>query len=341
MNGGLRQSGTVEPELAPVHLIASEEPLLLNEAADRLRARLRAAGFTEREVFDLRERVDWAAFSASAREGSLFASRRIVELRLPEGQPGAEGARAILAWCQSPPAETVLLILAEAWSRRHEGAWTQAVAACGTVSVLWPPRTRHELGAWVRRRLEERGLPADRALVELLVERTEGHLLACAQEIEKLAILTAGLQMPEPRILRRWIADDARFRVFDLAEAALAGDAGRVSSIIEHLRREGEAPAALLPWLGRELLAVAEAAHGTSRAEPRFGERKRAFESALRRAPASFWDRCLIALARAERLAKGHADPSELPPDPRDAWVALERLLIAVALGPRAQWLLP
>lgn len=340
MSRGLRPERGGTPGFAPVYLVASEEPLLLIEEADRIRARLRAAGYAERAIFDLREGIDWAEFAASARAGSLFAARRMVELRLADGQPGAEGARAIGAWCESPPEEVALLILAESWSRKHEGAWTEAVAACGTVSVLRPPRGARELAAWVERRLHERGLPADRALVGLLVERTEGNLIACAQEIEKLAVLAAGAPIPEPAVLRRWVADDARFRVFDLADAALGGDPGRVIAILEHLRREGEAPAALLPWLGRELAAVSEAAHGGRGGEPRFGERKRAFEAALRRAPGSFWDRCLVALARVERLAKGHADPPDLPPDPRDAWAALERLLLAVALGPRALGLL-
>lgn len=340
MRGERFALGPPERAIAPVYLLASEDPLLLNEEADRLRAQLRAAGYTEREIFDRREEFAWADFAAAARAGSLFAAKRIIELRLPDGQPGAEGGRAISEWCASPPADRVLLILAESWSRKHEDAWTRAVAAVGWVGVFWPPRGPRELAAWIERRLRERALPADRELVALLAERTEGNLLACAQEIEKLSVLVAGESLPTPERLREWVADDARFRVFDLVEAAFAGEAARVSSIVDHLRREGEAPAALLPWIGRELMVLAEAAHGQRPETPRFGERKRAFEAALRRLPARFCDRCLIALARVERLAKGQAEPSEPAPDPRDAWVALERLLLAVALGERGRWLI-
>ncbi|HAL23969.1 MAG TPA: DNA polymerase III subunit delta, partial [Stenotrophomonas sp.] len=168
--------------LAPVYLIAGPETLRVLEAADAVRARARAAGIGEREVFDADGRdFDWNQLDASFNAPSLFSARRLVEVRLPSGKPGKDGAEVISQFCANPAPDVVLLITANEWSKAHQGKWAEAVNRVGVLSVAWAIKP-HELPDWIERRLRGKGLRADPAAVQRLAERVEGNLLAAAQE---------------------------------------------------------------------------------------------------------------------------------------------------------------
>jgi len=324
------QAGT-QP-LAPVYLIAGPELLRVIEAADAVRAKVRAEGIGEREVFDADGRdFDWSQLSSSFNAPSLFSSRRLVEVRLPSGKPGKEGAQVISDFCARPPDDVVLLITAGEWSKAHQGKWTEAVSRTGVLSVAWAIKP-HELGDWIERRLRAKGLRADPAAVQRLSERVEGNLLAAAQEIDKLALLADGQPLDVAR-MDALVADAARYDVFRLSEAAFSGQPAAVLRMLAGLRAEGEAVAALMPILIRELLLSAglarvQAAGGNLGAEMKakglWESRQAPFKRALQRHPdPRRWERFVAEASQIDRIAKGRADG--------DAWLALERLLVALA----------
>ncbi len=318
--------------LAPVYLIAGPETLRVLEAADAIRARARAQGIGEREVFDADGRdFDWNQLSSSFDAPSLFSAQRLVELRLPGGKPGKEGAEVIAGFCARPPQDVVLLITAGEWSKAHHGKWTEAVERLGVVSIAWAVKP-HELPDWIGRRLRARGLRADAAAVQRLAERVEGNLLAAAQEIDKLVLLAEGREL-DVDSMEALVADAARYDVFRLAEVMLAGQGAPALRMLAGLRGEGEAVAALLPVLIRELLRTAglaqvQARGGNLGAEMKkqgiWESRQAPFKRALQRHPdPRRWERFLAEASRIDRIAKGRGQG--------DAWVALERLLLAVA----------
>ena len=175
----LAARGTTEP-LHPVYLIAGPETLRVLEAADAVRAQARAQGIGEREVFDADGRVfDWGQLEASFNAPSLFSARRLVEVRLPGGKPGKEGAEVISAFCANPPPDVVLLITAGEWGKAYQGKWSDAITRVGVLAVAWAIKP-HELPGWIESRLRGKGLRADRDAVQLLADRVEGNLLAAA-----------------------------------------------------------------------------------------------------------------------------------------------------------------
>src|SRR5579875_2567840 len=302
LNVAIRRDGfpraPAEGELASVYLLAGEEPLLLQEAADAVRARARASGYGEREVLDVESGFDWNALARSAASLSLFASRRLIELRLPTGKPDRDGAAAITEWCESPAPDTVLLITAMQWSRKHEGAGGQEVRRAGVYQWLRAPRL-DELPAWIRARMRARGFAPDDDAVALLASRAEGNLLAIAQEIDKLAMLREG---------------------------------GPVrAEELESLGADGEDLIPMLGWLLNQLdlaLRLASAPDFATAARHEYNfwpARQRLFAGALKRAgrgPAH-WERCLAWCARIDRMAKGR--------EAGDPWREMERLLVAIA----------
>lgn len=317
-------------ELPPVVLVASAEPLLLLEAGDAVRQRARAQGYAERSVFEAGKNFDWNELLADMSSLSLFASRRLVDLRLPTGKPGKEGGEILTRFAREPVPDVVLLIQAEQWSRAHETAWFKAVDQQGWATVLWPLKPA-EFPAWIRQRLAARGLQADAQAVAMLAERVEGNLLAAAQEIDKLALLQPGGRF-DAASLNALVADSARHDVFGLVDTALAGDAGHALRILDGLRREGTQVPALLPWLGSQLtillrLAAVRAVGGNlAQAMQQAGlwrAKQQAFQRAVGRARLDDYERLIGLFARVDRISKGR--------EKGDAWRELERLIAGLA----------
>ncbi len=322
--------------LRPAYLIAGPETLRVLEAADAVRIQARAEGIGEREIFDADGRdFDWNQLAQSVNAPSLFASRRLLEVRLPSAKPGKDGSAFITGFCADPPHDVVLLITGEDWSRQHGGKWSETIARVGHHAIAWALKP-HEMPDWIERRLRARGLRADRDAVERLVERVEGNLLAAAQEIDKLALLSDGESIDLAR-MESYVADAARFDVFRLLDATLNGQPAQALRMLQGLRAEGEAVPALMGMLVMELqraaaLARVQAKGGNLAAEfkaQRVWDAKQAvYRRALQRHDAVRWERFVVEAGRVDRIAKGRPRIGE---EPADAWLALERLLLAIA----------
>ena len=333
--GADRLAGQLDNEpLRPVYLVAGSEPLLVLEAADAVRVTARAHGITDREVHDMEGReADWGALEASIHAPSLFASQRLVEVRLPTGKPGAEGAKLISGFCAAPPPDVVLLVVAGEWSKSHAGKWSEAVARAGHLAVAWPVKP-HELSGWIGQRLRSRGIKAAPDAVARLAQRVEGNLLAAAQEVDKLALLLQG----EPEVLDvermdALVADSARFDVFRLVDAALNGQTAQVSRVIAGLKAEGEAIPALMGMVVKELHTVAALARARNfaaecKAQRIWPAKEAVYKRALSRHPPERWQRLLVEAGGVDRISKGRVRPGR---ESHDAWLQLERLLLAVA----------
>ena len=296
----------LEQRLLPAYLVSGDEPLLTAEAGDAIRVRARAAGFTEREVHFLERGSDWDDVRASAANLSLFASRRLVELRLPTARLGAAGNNALLGLLERDDADTLLLILAPRLDRDAQGTqWFRALEARGGWVPVWPVEADKLVG-WLRARCRQLRLEADEQALALLAERTEGNLLAAHQELEKLRLLApAGAVTPDTVLAS--VADSARFDVFRLSEAVLEGETGRALRVLAGLRSEGTEQTLVLWALTKALrdLWGAVSAGGTGRARGGWQRQTAALDKAVRRAPRLSFRALTLRAARADRMIKG------------------------------------
>ena len=324
--------------LRPVYLIAGAEPLIVQECADALRAKARAEGYSEREVLEAGKDFDWNELSMGIASLSLFASRRLFDLRLPSGRPDRDGSKAITEFCENPAPETVLMITTQEWSNKHVGKWSEAISRLGYLVVAWPVKPG-ELADWLEKRLRSRGLSAEPSALQLLAERVEGNLLAAAQEVEKLALLAPGARL-DAEAMQALVADSARYDVFKLVESALAGETVRAVRMLQALRAEGEQVPGLLPILAMELVKLAGLARVvgsggnlmSAMRDARIWDSKQAlFKRALDKHPPARWQAFAAEAGRVDLLAKGRLQG--------DAWLALERLLVVLS-QPRAKALL-
>jgi DNA polymerase-3 subunit delta len=294
-----------QPQLLRAYLISGDEPLLTGEAADAVRARARALGFTERDVHFLDRGADWDDVRASAGNMSLFGSRRLVEIRLPTGKPGTAGSAALVALLEMNDPDTIFLILTPRLDRDvQSSSWVKAVETHGAWVQVWPIDADRLVG-WLRTRARRLGLDISGEGLELLAERTEGNLLAANQELEKLRLLAPSGQVSGDAILAS-VADSARFDVFQLGESVLAGDTERALRMLAGLRAEG-VEATLVLWAltkaVRDLWASASAPPG---ARPKaWGRQAAALERGARRASRLPFPALATRAGRADRMVKG------------------------------------
>ncbi len=300
--------------LAALYVVVGDEPLAAQEASDAIRAAARAAGHSERNVYTVQGRYNWQSIFAGGDNLSLFAERRLTEIRVPSGKPGIDGAKALEAYAARLPADTLTLISLPGldW-KAMKSRWFTTLAAAGVV-VEARPVERAQLPAWIDRRLARQGLRADRAALEFLADQVEGNLLAAQQEIDKLALLLPPGAVTLPDV-EHAVVDVSRLEADALADALYAGDGARFAQIVTDLRDAGEAVPAIL-WqvtsavglLLRLKLAVArgESLSGLMRTLwGRDKQRAPQIERAVKRLGLAQIETALAGLALIDRQAKG------------------------------------
>jgi len=300
--------------LAALYVVVGDEPLAAQEAGDAIRAAARAAAHSERTIFTVQGRYNWQSIFASGDNLSLFAERRLTEIRIPSGKPGVDGAKALETYAARLPADTLTLISLPGldW-KAMKSRWFSALAAAGVV-VEARPIERAQLPAWIDRRLAKQGLRADRAALEFLADQVEGNLLAAQQEIDKLALLLPAGAVTLADV-EHAVVDVSRLEADALQDALYAGDGARFAQVVTDLKDAGEAVPAIL-WqvssavqlLLRLKLAVAQGDSLPGVMRTLWGrDKQRApqIERALKRLSLAQVETALADLARIDRQAKG------------------------------------
>ena len=301
-------------KLAPLYVLHGDEPLLVIEAGDAIRAAARAKGFSEREVLVAGPGFKWDGLMLAAGNLSLFGENKLVDLRLPTGKPGRDGGEMVQRYCERLPEGVLTLVTLPQldWATKKT-AWFNALVQAGVAIELNAPNLP-ELPDWIALRLARQQQKAERAALEFIAAHVEGNLLAAHQEIQKLGLLyragELGLAQVEDAVL-----NVARYDVDKLRAALLEGDAARCARLLEGLRGEDVAPPLLLWAFASEIrtLAVLRAAQDEGRplaavlrAERVFDDRRAAaLQRALPRLRAPQLRAALLAAARIDRMIKG------------------------------------
>jgi DNA polymerase III subunit delta len=301
--------------LRPVYTIHGDEPLLALEAADAVRAAARQRGCSEREVLHVERGFDWSALAHAGASQSLFGGARVVELRIPTGKPGTEGAAAIERYCAADPGANVTVVTLPRLDRTTQSSgWFSALASAGVIVDVWPV-DRARLPQWIAARLARNQQHAEAAALEFLADRVEGNLLAAHQEVQKLALLlpAGALGIEE---IESVVANVARYDAHAAAAALVAGDLARYLRVLEGLRGEGEAPTLVVWTLAEDLRALSAIQQGRERGRPAdslmrehrvWGSRQARLQGALGRYSRTQLEAALACAAHVDRTIKGVA----------------------------------
>ncbi len=322
----------LQQQLLRVYLISGDEPLLMQECCDLVRAGARAAGCSEREVIDAAAPgFNWQDILQSATSLSLFAERKLVELRIASGKPGAEGSRALCDYLEVAGGDDVLLIVSGKIDKQStQSKWYRALDAAGATVQVWPVGPG-ELPRWLQRRVQQAGMQIDADALQLLCERVEGNLLAAVQEVEKLKLLARDGRISCATVTDA-VSDNARFNLFDMTDRALSGDASGGLRMLHGLRGEGSEPAVVLWALAREIRTLHQVQLDCEGGQPVqralaahrvWKSRTGLMESALARHDRASLSRLLAQAARVDGSIKGFADGRP--------WDHLEDLVVGLA----------
>ena len=335
--------------LKPLYTLHGDEPLLALEAGDAIRAAARAAGYSERSVHTVAgAHFDWSSLLGAAASMSLFAEARLVEIRIPSGKPGKDGSQALQQYCEHLPEGVLTLVTLPRLDRQQQqSAWFAALETQG-VTVRLDPVERAALPQWLAQRLAAQGQrvaageEGQRALA-FFADRIEGNLLAARQELAKLALLHPAGELSLEQI-EAAVLNVARYDVFKLGEAVLAGQVARLLRMLEGLQAEGEA-AVLVHWtLAEDIRALKRCKDAMAAGKPLplalrenrvWGLKERLFERALPLLDAGALEQLVEAAHVCDGLVKGLKHPQW----PTDPWAGLQRLalLLAGPLQPRSQ----
>lgn len=318
-------------ELAPLYVLWGEEPLTLLESEDAIRAAALQAGHSERQVHTVQGKFDWSRVFSGNENFSLFASKRMLEIRIPSGKPGVEGGKALEKLAGRLPADTLALVSLPGleW-KSTQSKWFGALAAAGVV-IQARPVERAQLPAWINRRLTAKGFAADKDALAYLAERVEGNLLAARQEIDKLSLL-----LPAGRLsleaAQQAVMDVSRFEPEQLQDVLFQANWPRYNRILYSLRQEGEAPPVVLWQIAAAIRLLLRLKWGMERQEPlprllaaaRVWEKRRPLvEAGLKRHGRKALEQALRTCALVDRQIKGA--------EQGDPWVSLAGISVTLA----------
>ena len=311
--------------LAPIYLVSGDEPLFVGEAADAIRAAARASGYADRTVFFIERNFAWDELRHATQALSLFAERRLFELRMPSGKPD-KGAAQLAELAMHPPPDVLCLIITDKLDRKAtEAAWVTAIERHGAWIPIWPVDAA-ALPGWLRGRARALNLEMEAAAAQLIADRVEGNLLAAKQELDMLALLANGAPIGTTLVMHA-VGDSARYDVFQLAEAAAAGDARRSLKVLVGLRKEGVEPTLILWALVRELRGLWQARErerlGSNFAQSGWNQAAKPSPRALQRIGKLPLAQLLREAGRTDRAIKGLA--------PGDPWSEITALTMGLA----------
>lgn len=310
-------------QLAPVYFVTGDEPLQQGEAADAIRLAAKKAGYATREVFSVETGFEWGELALAADSMSLFADKKLIDLRLPSGKPGTEGAKALIDYCQRLPEDNLLLITGPKVTKATlKTKWCQALDQAGVIIQVWS-LDGQALIQWLQRRAQKRGLQIVPEGIKVLASRIEGNLLAAAQEIEKLYILYGNDPIAKHDV-EQAVADSARFDVFKLTDCILAGQMNRAVKVLNGLKAEGIALPVVVWALSREIRTLINIKIAINLGQNKeqvlknnhlWDKRKQLVSNTISRLNIKVLQKALLQCAKADRQIKGR--------EPGDCWETL------------------
>lgn len=321
--------------LAPLYVITSDEHLLALEAADRIRRAARAQGYSEREVLTVERSFKWGELLAANQALSLFGDKKLIELRIPSGKPGKDGSAALQSYVKDlGPDNLTLITLPKLDWQTAKSSWVASLQQAA-VYVEIPNVERAQLPGWIGMRLSQQGQSADRTSLDFIADRVEGNLLAAHQEIQKLGLLHEPGKLTYEQV-HDAVMNVARYDVFKLSEAMLAGDPARLARMLEGLKGEGEALPLVLWAVAEEIRTLLKLKAGMAQGRPLpalmkeyriWGPRERMMEPALRRVSLGTLEAALQDAAQVDKMVKGLRSKQF----GGDAWDAMLQLALKVA----------
>ncbi len=303
--------------IAPIYHLFGAEVLIVEETLSELRAACTSAGFSEREKYHVEAGFDWNQLLDSSQALSLFATKKIIEVRMPNSSPGDKGGKVLTEYCQAPSPDNVLILVSGAIEKRAQNTkWFKTLDQTG-VSLEAAEVKAHQIQQWIERRLQQKEMRYEAGVARFIADYVEGNLLAASQEINMLELLLGKQARTTPMSLesvQAIVSDQARFTNFAYVDACLAGDAARSVRVLESLKRDQAEPILLIWAIARETRRLARLASAKINGKPVrplfqklgiWSSRTSLMDKALSRHSPRAWLKIHATVAELDQMLKG------------------------------------
>lgn len=245
-------SAHLKNSLHPIYIISGNEPLLVQESCLMVKQAAQTQGFEEYELMHAESGFQWESLVDSALSLSLFAQKKIIELRIPNGKPGDKGSQALQRYCENINDDTLLIIvLPKLESATSNSKWYKRLDQYAVSLPIWPLESA-QFPAWLKQRIQQKDLDITDDALQLLAQQVDGNLLAAAQEVEKLSLLEAPKTTINAHTIEQSVGDSSRYDVFSLVDSALSGNVQRSLKILQSIQNTGTEPVLILWALSKE-----------------------------------------------------------------------------------------
>jgi len=317
--------------IAPVYLITGDEPLIVEDCGDTIRAQLKKQGFDEREVLHVEAGFKWEYLLECANALSLFAQNRLIEIRLANQKVNKAAGQIIQEYVAHAPAENVLLIIADKLDAgAKKSVWYKAIDSKGVVVEIWPIDS-NQLPTWLKQQAASRNIQLNNDAIHMLCERIEGNLLAAKQELDKLQLLQSDGPLTAEDILSA-VSDSSRYDVFALIDAMIANDSQRSLKILDVLKHEGVEKTIILWAISREIRLLYSVKSGLNQGANYenlctkhriWGKKKFTFKQAAMKQSFTTLENMLRQSAQADLIIKGMQQG--------DAWLLISDMVLTLS----------
>lgn len=246
--------------LRTVYLLTGSDPLLLQESQDAICASARQQEFDEQHHWHIDNNSDWQEIFACCSAMSLFSSRQILLLVMPENGINPGISQQLTQLTRLLHDDLLLILRMNKFSKALQNQpWFNSLSQHTALITCQTPE-REQLPRWLSARARQLNLHLDDAANQLLCYCYEGNLLALAQALERLSLLWPDGKLTLPRV-EQAVNDAAYFTPFHWANALLSGKSKRALHTLRQLRQQGCEPVILLRTLQRELLRLISLKH--------------------------------------------------------------------------------
>ncbi|QSX34604.1 DNA polymerase III subunit delta [Shewanella avicenniae] len=226
--------------LKPCYLLFGDDPWLLNNAKGQLIAAAKAQGFEERIQLEQDNSFNWQDLANEWNAMSLFASRRIIELHLPQAKPGTDGSAMLQQLLNSQNSDVMLILSGPKLAREQQSSkWFKALDKDGIFVPCTTPEAA-QFQRWLEGRIQFYRLNLQNDARAMLANLYEGNLLAADQALQLLQLLAASRPVSADE-LAQYFEDQSRFNVFQLVDALLENRQDKAQHMLVQLKAEDTA----------------------------------------------------------------------------------------------------
>lgn len=245
-------------KLFALYILTGQDHYLLNEAALTIKKAWRSRGECDEQILQLNTPADWDLLRAEANSYSLFNEFVLLDVRCDKKSIEAAGKKMLQLYLQNINSRCLIILRAP-----NVPAKQLQLLANNTHTVLVQayPLAPAELQRWITTQLQSHAIPHEPQVPSLIHQYTQGNMLACAQVIEKIALISNENELLTTAMTLEQLSDQCDYQLYELADACLSARADKAIHLLRQACQNKTEPTLILWLLSQEIRLLIQIDH--------------------------------------------------------------------------------